>query len=697
MNIDTATCVSMGRQCHAAPRTTNSPLIAGIIAFTMMLLSSLALAADTTRPTQPGSLSASLSSTGQVRLNWNASYDDSSTLLYAIYRDNKFISFANLSEYTDAAAYGNTRHTYSVRAFDLSLNISGASSISISTPKNNASRSTNGLVAFYPFTAGSGTNAIDQSGYGGAMNLKLTGSVTWSGAGNGVTLTGGRVGTSGAASKVINTLRASNRSSFEVWAKPLSLTQTGPTRFMAIAKDVNQRNYMLGVEQKNVHARLRHTGKSDDKPHLITSNNPLSNKLMHIVHTFDGATERLYIDGVLQSNKVVRAGGYSNWYTDHKLSIGNEATSNRGFSGLIQMVAIYNRPLNSSEIQSNFAAGPNIGGSVGGGNNVGSKDSDGDSIPDSIDNCPLTSNPGQANLDKDAAGDVCDSDGDNDGVLNHLDAFKWNAAESKDSDGDGIGDNADSTPFGGSTAKPSVSFTAQLQNVSSGKCMEVVNAGTANNNDVRQASCSSSERHQKVNFIPVAGQANTYTLQFQHSNSCLDVHRANSANGTNMQQMFCHGGVSQRIRMVNHGSAGYTLYTATGSNKVVDLNKSNGNVIQWQDYGKSNQRWRLHNLQNGSGSSKPSGSGTGSLTFSWTKPNTRTSGASLSTGDLARYQIFATSVNGGSSRVFTVNDTNATSYKASSVAVGTYQVSMVAVDKQGMSSRPSNSVTVTVR
>jgi hypothetical protein len=70
-------------------------------------------------------------------------------------------------------------------------------------------------------------------------------------------------------------------------------------------------------------------------------------------------------------------------------------------------------------------------------------DPDRDGIPTAQDNCPSTPNPGQENVDKDAYGNVCDDDADNDGIPNSRDAFPLDRSENTDTDGDGIGDNKD--------------------------------------------------------------------------------------------------------------------------------------------------------------------------------------------------------------------------------------------------------------
>jgi len=77
------------------------------------------------------------------------------------------------------------------------------------------------------------------------------------------------------------------------------------------------------------------------------------------------------------------------------------------------------------------------------------KDSDGDGIKDSRDNCVKIENPDQADLDNDRLGDACDDDWDGDNVPNGVDLFPRNGDESADADEDGIGDNSDLAPNNG--------------------------------------------------------------------------------------------------------------------------------------------------------------------------------------------------------------------------------------------------------
>jgi hypothetical protein len=90
---------------------------------------------------------------------------------------------------------------------------------------------------------------------------------------------------------------------------------------------------------------------------------------------------------------------------------------------------------------------------------LGAGDTDGDGVIDCVDNCPEDFNPpseewtdiygdvhrnSQADFDLDGAGDVCDEDDDNDGILDETDncPFAFNPGQ-EDFDGDGRGDICD--------------------------------------------------------------------------------------------------------------------------------------------------------------------------------------------------------------------------------------------------------------
>jgi len=71
------------------------------------------------------------------------------------------------------------------------------------------------------------------------------------------------------------------------------------------------------------------------------------------------------------------------------------------------------------------------------------EDSDWDGVVDSLDNCPATANPDQADTDADGTGNACDLDDDNDGLPDTWeDSYactdKWTADASDDDDTDGL-------------------------------------------------------------------------------------------------------------------------------------------------------------------------------------------------------------------------------------------------------------------
>ncbi|MDX1449685.1 MAG: LamG domain-containing protein, partial [Acidimicrobiia bacterium] len=223
-------------------------------------------------------------------------------------------------------------------------------------------RVTTNLVVLYPMNDGLGTTVRDQSNNGPRMDLELSGATSWLPGQNGLTFAGGRALTAGPATKVISALQASGEATFELWLEPANLTQDGPARFLSIATDTSDRNLNLGQTQGDLQLRLLHTGKdSKGRPFLTTTDGFLGTTLIHLVVTFDGATEAIWVDSIQHPDSQSVAGNFSGWNAANPMAIASEVTGSREWLGDIRLVAIYDRALTPGEILQNFNAGADVG------------------------------------------------------------------------------------------------------------------------------------------------------------------------------------------------------------------------------------------------------------------------------------------------------------------------------------------------
>ena len=126
---------------------------------------------DTTPPSQPGTLSATAVSSGEVDLSWGASTDNVGVTGYRVERCtgsscSNFTQIASTAgtgtTYADTTVSGSTSYSYRVRAFDAAGNLSPYSNTASATTPAAPS----GLVAAYGFDEGSGTTVTDKSGNG---------------------------------------------------------------------------------------------------------------------------------------------------------------------------------------------------------------------------------------------------------------------------------------------------------------------------------------------------------------------------------------------------------------------------------------------------------------------------------------------------------------------------------------------------
>ena len=83
---------------------------------------------DTTPPSTPGNLAATIVSFNRVDLSWSASTDNLGVTGYKVYRDGNLLQSltAGTTSYQDLTAAANTSYSYTVKAIDSAGNLSNA-------------------------------------------------------------------------------------------------------------------------------------------------------------------------------------------------------------------------------------------------------------------------------------------------------------------------------------------------------------------------------------------------------------------------------------------------------------------------------------------------------------------------------------------------------------------------------------------
>ncbi len=217
-------------------------------------------------------------------------------------------------------------------------------------------------IAKYEFKTGSGSTIFDTSGVEPALNLNMSGDISWMG-GWGVNIkAGGKAqGTTTGSKKLSDRIKATGEYSIEVWAAPANVTQED-AYIVSYSGGVMSRNVTLSQRAYQYEALGRSsTTGANGAPALLTkdTDRDAQASLQHVVLTYDPVNgRRLYVNGNFTGDADPRAGGsLADWDDTFALVLGNETSNNRQWLGVIRFVAVHSRALSLQQIQQNFAAG----------------------------------------------------------------------------------------------------------------------------------------------------------------------------------------------------------------------------------------------------------------------------------------------------------------------------------------------------
>lgn len=270
------------------------------------------------------------------------------------------VTFSNSS--TNAVSYSwnfgdgttdtgqNPSHTYAnAGTYTVTLTATGSSGTTPSTKTQTitvsaASASTGGLVAAYNFSETSGTTVVDASGNGndgiisGATRTtsgKFGGALSFDGISNWVTVNDSA------------SLDLTNGMTLEAWVYPTALSNTWRT--VLIKENSPNLAYVLYANSDtNVPATDVYNGSYNT---IKGTSSPALNAWIHLAVTYDGTTERLYVNGTeialrsLQGSAQISTGA---------LRIGGNSMWGEYFKGNLDEIRIYNRALSAGEIQTDM-------------------------------------------------------------------------------------------------------------------------------------------------------------------------------------------------------------------------------------------------------------------------------------------------------------------------------------------------------
>jgi hypothetical protein len=244
---------------------------------------------------------------------------------------------------------------------DPDLVISKALTLYDGTVASGGSRFDNSAIALYEFKTGTGSVAYDTSGVEPALNLSLSGAVSWVG-GWGIDLRGGKAqGTTASSRKLHDLIRATGEYSIEAWVAPANVVQE-MAHIVSYSGGTTARNFTLGQTMYNYdYLNRATTTDGNGSPMLSTpaAEEVLQATLQHVVATYSAADgRRIYVNGELRSEAdTAPAGLFTDWNDTFALVLGNEVSNDRTWQGVVRMVVIHNRALTQGQITQNFDAG----------------------------------------------------------------------------------------------------------------------------------------------------------------------------------------------------------------------------------------------------------------------------------------------------------------------------------------------------
>ena len=263
---------------------------------------------------------------------------------------------------TMLAAVNNFAGGIPLTQVDPSLLTSKALSLYDGTVAAGGNRVETNIIAMWEFKTGKGSVAYDTSGVEPAINLNLTGDVTWVGGwGLKFGATGHAQGATSASKKLSDLIKTTGEYSVEAWMAPADVVQEDAFA-LAYSGGGTTRNFTLSQRQYQYEAFARSDkSNANGAPSLLTNDKrrDAQASLQHVVLTYDPVIGRkLYVNGKFtQDMDSLGGGALANWDDSFAFVLGSDTGGTRQWKGVMRFAALHNRALSAAQVLQNYNAG----------------------------------------------------------------------------------------------------------------------------------------------------------------------------------------------------------------------------------------------------------------------------------------------------------------------------------------------------
>lgn len=308
----------------------------------------------------PNDLKATAVSSSRIDLQWVDNSSNETELVVEWDTASQFTSPqaatlpANATQHSVTGLSPSTPYYFRVKARNATNSSNWSSPATATTSAPPAASYSAAVLADSPVSywrlGDAGTTAADA---GGANNGSyFNGAVTGSPSLLGADAANAAVGLDGVNDhvRIANSasLALSSQLSIEAWIKPSSIPAAGQFRSVVTKPE----SYSLQFNGPRLEFTIMQFGVRQRLQAPLGAIQ--AGSTYHVVGTFDGATRRLYVNGVQVASAALTGGATSN---SQGLFIGSWSGSNEFFAGSVDEVAVYNSALSASRVAAHRTAG----------------------------------------------------------------------------------------------------------------------------------------------------------------------------------------------------------------------------------------------------------------------------------------------------------------------------------------------------